>query len=191
MKILIFEGIATSGKSTIIKLLQASLGNKPKIMVASEDETHIPVMEDTEELHTDFYLDLINKFTSSHPDLLIIDRLYLTQAFRAKTNLKPYEKIEEALKPYNAMTIFLKVNPTKITGRIDKAIQHRDPEWGSYVASKGSSREEQAAYYIAQQNSQLELLKQSTLPFKVFDTTDHKYEDIAQQIIDQAELEPR
>lgn len=148
-------------------------------------------MEKTDELHIDFYLDLINRLTHSNPDLLIIDRLYLTQAFRVKTALKSYKEVEEALIPYNSLTVFLSLKQTTIQDRIDKAIQHRDSEWESYLASKGSGREEQAAYYIHQQNSQLELLKQSILPYKIFDTTDHNYEDIARQIIEQEGLEPK
>jgi thymidylate kinase len=180
---LIFEGIATSGKSTVIKQLQSSLEGKLKIRVAGEDETHEPIMKDRKENHTDFYLDLLGKLTLQHPDLLIIDRFYLTQAFRAKTDLRPYEKVEEALKPFNPITIFLSVEPGTIADRIDKTVQHRGPEWGSHFASIGNSRDEQAVYYIAQQNSQLELLKQSALLYKIFDTTNHKYDGIAKEIV--------
>ncbi|HSX18153.1 MAG TPA: hypothetical protein VLE51_02245 [Candidatus Saccharimonadales bacterium] len=183
MNTLVFEGIATSGKSTVIKQLQSSLEGKLKIRVAGEDETHEPIMSNREELHTDFYLDLLSQFTLKHPDLLIVDRFYLTQALRAKTNLKPYKKVEAALRPYNPMTIFLTVEPATIAGRIDKTVQHRSPEWESHFASIGGSREEQAIYYIAQQKSLLELLKQSTLPYKIFDTTNYGYESIAKEII--------
>jgi thymidylate kinase len=191
MKILIFEGIATSGKSTVINLLQSLLNKELKVKVATEHETHIPIMKDTGRLHADFYLKLINKLTLENPDLVIIDRLYLTQAFRAKSSLKPYEKVEMALRPYNTLTIFLRVVPIAIADRIDKATQHRDQEWDSYLRTKGINRQEQAAYYSAQQSSQLELLKQSTLPYKIFDTTEHQYEGIAQEIVDHTGLEPK
>ncbi len=189
MNIIIFEGIATSGKSTIIKRIQSALEEKLKIRVAGEEETHIPIMQDTDKLHPDFYLELLNKLTSEYPDLIIVDRFYLTQAFRAKSDLKPYEIVEDALQPYNPLTIYLCVDPGAIASRISEAVQHRGSEWGEYVATKGSSHEERAAYYIAQQSSQVELLKQSNLPYRIFDTSSHNYNQVADKIIELLSLE--
>lgn len=183
MKVLIFEGIATSGKSTIIQHLKSKLANDLKIVVADEEETHVPIMKKTDELHLFFYENLIDKLIKAHPDLLILDRLYLTQAFRAKVDLAAYTVVEEKLMPYSPLTVFLKVEPDNIKERVQKAIEHRDAEWGQYVASKGETPEQQALYYIDQQESQLELLKQSTLPYKIFDTTSHNYDKITDEII--------
>jgi|GEM_PF-605722 len=184
MNTLIFEGIATSGKSTLIQHLRSALDGKLKIRIAGEEETHIPIMNATAEHHVNFYIDLIDKLTRGHPDLLIIDRFYLTQAFRAKTGLKQYKEVEHSLKPCNPVTIFLEVQPSAIANRIHHATLHRNPSWGDYIATKGKDRDKQAGYYIAQQNSQIKLLKESTLPHKIFDTTEHHYEDITEEILE-------
>ena len=183
MNTIILEGIATSGKSSLSKQLRSILNGKLKIKIASEDETHEPIMEKKESLHTDFYLEQVNRFVAEYPDVLIIDRFYLTQAFRSKASLKQYENVEKALRPYNPVTIFLRVEPSAIVNRIDKAVQHRGEEWANYVASRGRSREEQSAYYIAQQKTLLNLLKESTLPYRIFDSTTGNYEAIAEKII--------
>jgi hypothetical protein len=39
-----------------------------------------------------------------------------------------------------------------------------------------------ANYYIKQQRSQLELLKESKIPYKIFNTSTHDYEKIAEEI---------
>src|SRR4051812_16591661 len=100
MKTLIFEGIATSGKSTIIDSLIKSLKDEMSIELATEEQTHEPIMGQRGELHAPFFEELINKLASKHSDLLIFDRLYITQTYRAKSDLTQYSSIEESLLPY-------------------------------------------------------------------------------------------
>lgn len=183
MQTIIVEGIATSGKSSLIRQLKAKLADKLDICVADESETHIPIMKESDQLHIGFYEELIDRLVRDSPDLLILDRLYLTQAFRAKSSLAAYADIEDRLSSVNAMTIFLKIEPAKIEERIQKAVAHREPEWGEYVSTKGNTASQQAEYYKAQQEAQLGLLRRSALPYKIFDSTTNNYTRIADDII--------
>lgn len=183
MRTLIFEGIATSGKSTIVGELEKSLSAKLKVRVAREDETHVPIMNDRDGLHIEFFKDLLVTLSSASPDLIILDRLYMTQAFRAKCDIDDYKDLEEFLRQFNPLTIFLTINEKAISERIKKATEHREPEWAEYVKSRGQE-DQIAQYYIDQQHSQLELLKQSAIPYKVIDATDKGYEAIVNQLID-------
>jgi thymidylate kinase len=178
VKTLIFEGIATSGKSSVISELQKALTGQ-KVLVAGETKTHEPIMEQRAEKHIEFFTSLINHLTAKKPDLLIFDRLYLTQAFRAKSRVENYDEIEELLSRYTPLTIFLKVNESAIHNRISKATKHRGSD---YFKFRGTS-EERALYYIEQQRNLLMLLKHSTIPYKIFDTTNHAYQKIAEEII--------
>lgn len=180
MNILIFEGIATSGKSTVINGLRDAVDGV--VRVAGEPETHIPIMYQTSQLHVDFFVDLIHRLTKEQPDLLIFDRLYLTQAFRAHAVLSKYARVEELLKQYATRTIFLKVRDEAIAERVAKAAEHRDASWKEYIQSKGGSPREIAQYYITQQRSQLKLLETSILPYSVFDTTGHSYQKIIHEV---------
>ncbi len=179
MKILILEGIATSGKSTVISGLQKSLAAL-KVVVVGESETHIPIMKETSNKHEEFFKSLINQQVSKQPDLLIFDRLYLTQAFRAKCSVKDYAEIEDVLAEYSPLTIFLKVDEAAIEDRISKATANRGSD---YFKSRGKSSKEIAQYYINQQQNQLKLLEQSVLPYKIINTTDHYYEEVIQEIL--------
>jgi thymidylate kinase len=183
MRILIFEGIATSGKSTLMLALSANPTIANKTVVFEEKGTHIPIMKQTSDLHLDFYRELINRAISQSRGIVIFDRLYLTQAFRAKASLDDYSEIEEMLLPYSPITIFLKVDESVLMDRITKAMEHRDPKWAKYLNGKGETPKEIARYYIDQQNSQLNLLKQSKIPYKIFETTDHNYKDIKDRIL--------
>jgi thymidylate kinase len=177
MKVLIFEGIATSGKSSVISGLQKALTGS-KIAVAGESETHEPIMEQRSNKHLDFFRSLINRLTAEKPDLLIFDRLYLTQAFRAKCDISDYSEIEELLSKYSPLTIFLKVDEDKIESRISKAAEHRGPDYFKYHGTP----KERAKYYIDQQRNQLKLLEQSQLPYVIIDTTEHGYDKVIKEI---------
>lgn len=187
MKILILEGIATSGKSTLTASLKEQLPGL-NVRVASEAETHVPIMEQTNELHVPFFEDLIKKLVIEKPELIIFDRLYLTQAFRAGASLTKYAAIEDLLAQYGALTVFLKVDEQAIAKRVAKAAEHRDPSWGEYTKTKGATESEIAQYYIAQQQNQIELLGTSRLPHMVCDTTQHGYSEITRQILQKLRL---
>jgi thymidylate kinase len=187
MKILILEGIATSGKSTITNIIKNQL---PGLMVsvASEKETHIPIMKQTKELHIAFFKDLIKQLSDENPALIIFDRLYLTQAIRAGVSISEYSELENILSKYDTLTVFLKVDENHIADRVTKAAEHRDPTWREYINTKGSNSTEIANYYISQQREQIDLLSASNLPSMVCDTSNHEYEEITQKILTRLQL---
>lgn len=153
------------------------------VELATEEQTHIPIMSQRNELNTLFFEDLINQLTLKHSDLLIFDRLYITQAYRAKSNLSEYASTEKALTPYSPHTIILKVDEAVIANRVKTASEHREKEWLEYLKTKGGSFDEIANDYIEQQRGLLELVKQSTIPYSIFDTTLHEYGSITEEIL--------
>ena len=178
MKVLIFEGVATSGKSTVISSLQKALPDL-RVVVSGESETHEPIMDERADKHIVFFKKLISRLASEKPDLIIFDRLYLTQAFRAKCNISDYSEIEELLSKYTPLTIFLKVDEDTVEDRISKASEHRESD---YFKFRGTPKE-RAQYYIYQQRHLLKLLGHSTLPHEVIDTTDHNYESVIEKVV--------
>ncbi len=184
MKILIIEGIATSGKSSLIEKLSSLLQGQ-RVVVYGEPDTHIPIMDKPDQLHIEFFRSLIAKATETKADLIIFDRLHYTQAFRAKVDVVEYAEIEDLLAEQQTLVTYLKVDEDAVANRVMLATKHRDKEWGDYVQTKGKSFDEIAKYYIDQQRSQLNLLSKSKLANKVFDTTDHEYTTVAETIINE------
>ena len=181
MKLLILEGVATSGKSTITENLRHKLPNE-NVVLRGEEATHIPIMHKPQDLHIEFFHSLITKAVATKADLVIFDRLYLTQAFRANAAVDEYADIENSLLQYPTLTVFLKVDEDAVAERVRLATLHRDETWGEYVKTKGDTFTEIADYYIKQQRRQLELLEKSKLEYTVFNTTQHDYDQIAQEI---------
>jgi thymidylate kinase len=179
MKVLIFEGIATSGKSTVTSSLQKALPGL-KVVLAEESETHIPIMKESSSKHIGFFVNLISRLSSEKPDVLIFDRLYLTQAFRTKCDISDYSEIEELLNQYSASTIFFKVDENAIEDRILKASKHRGSE---FFKSRGGTSKQRAQYYVDQQKYQLKLLERSKIPYMVINTTSHDYKQVVQELL--------
>lgn len=184
MKTLIFEGIATSGKSTVTGYLVKSLKDEMAIELVTEEETHEPIMTQRSELNTIFFEDLINKHTLKHSDLLIFDRLYITQAYRAKSDLVEYSDVEDALLPYSPHTIILKIDEAVIADRIKTASEHREQKWLEYLKIKGNNFEDIAKDYIGQQRGLLRLVKQSKIPYTIFDASSHDYGTVTENILE-------
>lgn len=182
-KIYIFEGIATSGKSSVIELMKSETGSTKLLIVLGEEQTHIPIMQLKSELHLDFFKNVLISALSKKPDILLIDRLYLTQAYRSGATLKNYESIETFLQLYDAKTVFLKIDEGKILSRILKAVEHRDSKWGDYIKTRGQSSAKVAAYYLNQQRSLIDLLVGSIIPFEIINATDNDYEEIVSKLI--------
>jgi thymidylate kinase len=181
VKILIIEGIATSGKSSLIKKLTELLGEQ-KLLVLGEPATHIPIMRKTDELHTEFFKSLIKEAIRADTDLVIFDRLHYTQAYRAKASIAEYSEVENLLTKHDTFLAYLQVDESAIAERVRLASEHRDKEWGDYVQTKGKTFDEIANYYIEQQRSQIALIKKSKLQTKIFNTTNHEYDAIAEDV---------
>jgi thymidylate kinase len=188
MKILILEGVATSGKSTIADKIKEQLAGL-SVRVVTEEETHIPVMKKTNELHIMFFEYLVKRLVNEKPELIIFDRLYLTQAFRAGVSIEKYSDLENLLSKYDTLTVFLKVDDYAVAERIKRAVEHRDSAWGEYIKTKGETTSEIADYYISQQRTQIGLINASNLPHMVCDTTSHDYKEVTQQILKKLQLQ--
>jgi thymidylate kinase len=189
MKILIIEGIPTSGKSSVIQKVSELLKSQ-NLAIFGEPITHEPIMGKRDELHVEFFKSLIDDAIKSGADLIIFDRLHLTQAYRANVDIAEYSEVEDLLAAQTTLVAYLQVDKTVLAERIRLTAEHRDKnlddsfEWGDHFRTKGKTFDDIAEYYVKQQCGQLRLLGQSKLASKVFDTTQHGYNEVAGEIID-------
>lgn len=177
MNVITLEGIATGGKSTLANLLQ----KRYKTQVFTEKQTHEPIMHDVLHANKPFFETLLSSI-NDNCELVIFDRLYLTQAFRAQIDISAYADIENKLLMYPTTTVFLKVDENVIADRVISAAEHRHSSWGDYIATKGKNLKEIASYYQKQQRSLLKLLKRSTIPYQIYNTNKRDYERITEEI---------
>lgn len=170
MKILIFEGIATSGKTTIENLLveRLELAGQSALLI-SEHDTLLPILHNTDLASAKRHLkEVVDSALIKQVDVLLFDRLYLTHAFRTGNQISDYANIEEALRKHDAKLIFLTLTEGELSKRLHDALANRDKNWIQYVQSKGSP-EQILDYYINQQIRLWELLAKSSIPVITID----------------------
>ncbi|MCC7432974.1 hypothetical protein IT412_05640 [Candidatus Peregrinibacteria bacterium] len=183
MKSIILEGIATSGKTSVKNLLSKTLTEQNiNFSIFEESQTLMPVLNNSDKnTSLDFLKTVINQALSLQKDLIIFDRLFFSHIFRTKSTMSDYRDIEK-LFDHQCFLAFLKIDETEIPQRIAKARIHRGQEWDNYVGKKGDIKQVNE-YYIGQQKQLLDLVNQTTLTSKIYDTTTLDFEKIAQDIL--------
>jgi thymidylate kinase len=184
MKTIILEGIATSGKSTIINKVEDAVKEVALLKVVPEEQSLMAILDNTDlKVSLEYLNRLLSEVYGKEYSLVIFDRLHLTHAFRTNSNIEDYANIEEQLLTHSSEIIFLKVQESAIADRVKQASEHRDPSWKEYLVTKGKDFDEIAGYYIKQQKRQIELLEQSRIPYRIFDMTEHDYASILEYIL--------
>lgn len=165
---ILFEGIASSGKTTLERMLQERLDGS---IIISEGQTLMPLIENKEPEkaieHLNGVLDGIEKQTEK---VFIVDRFHLTHAFRTGASLSSFSEIEQRIgEKYKSLVVLLKIDEEAISDRIKETVILRGSSWAK---GKQGSHEEKDAYYKNQQSTLVELAKQSSLPVIVVNATD-------------------
>jgi thymidylate kinase len=184
-KIIILEGIATSGKTTLKdKLVSYFTENNHKVSVIGEDETLMPILHSTEKsVAIELLSKVIKKVVSDDSEVIIFDRLYFTHLFRTHSNTQDFSDIINLLSECNVLIVLLTVEKTSIGNRIFQTMKLRGSGWTEYVKKKGTD-EEIIDYYVNQQEKLIELVQESQLQTLTFDTTHGDYDEIKNKIVE-------
>jgi thymidylate kinase len=184
MKIIILEGIATSGKTSVRKELEILFNKKSiKYVFVDEEETLMPVLNNKySEIAEKHILSVLQKSLSLEVDLIIFDRLYLTHLWRTNSSPEIFKESENILINNNTVICFLQIPEEVISERIKLALSHRDDKWGEYVQGKGQTFEDVVSYYRNQQKDLLKILNNIKIKNHIFSTQDMNFEKIAQEI---------
>jgi len=183
MKIIILEGIATSGKTSVKNKLAETFAEKGiNFSIIEEDETLMPILNNTDrQISINLLKNVISKALSEQKDFIIFDRLFFTHIFRTNSSIDDFKEIEEMIQD-RSLLVFLKIDESKIPERIAYAREHRDKAWNDYVSKKGTA-EEIYQYYTNQQRLLLDLLKKTSLKYKIYDATNIGFVDISKDIL--------
>jgi len=178
MQIIIFEGIASSGKTTLEKLLFEKL---PKAKIVNENITLMKLIDNQDkDVALGHLKNLLLELRDEKVENLIIDRFHLTHAFRTRSTLKVFSEIEDELLSIGGVhLILLTIDEAKVRERIEETMERRKDKWKK--GAKGSI-EERVAYYTDQQKKLLDLVGETSLPALTIDTTDKEWERYINQI---------
>ena len=183
MRTIIFEGIATSGKTSIernlIELLEA---NGVSHLLVEEDKTLMPVLynHDVSEGLRLLTVSIAAAYAERR-DVYIFDRLHLTHAFRTTSEVEKFKQIEDMLRAYNPVIVLLTIEESLIPERVRWALANRDADWVRHVRRRESD-EAIFAHYREQQRGLVRLLVTSSLPHEVIDTSDLDFRAVARRI---------
>jgi thymidylate kinase len=187
MKLLILEGIATSGKTTVKNnLINFFKKEKLKYLVIEEDETLMPILNNTEaKVSIDYLKKILKKVLSARKeDIIIFDRLYFTHIFRTESSLKDFKVIEALLPKKDTFLAFLEINKEKISERIFNALKNEraKTKWVNYIKKKGTNAEI-TNYYQKQQDLLSNFLKETKIENKTYNTTNLNFDLITKNIL--------
>ena len=184
MKIIILEGIASSGKTTVKNnLLSKFKKDKISCEVIGEEKTLMPILENTDrDISLNFLSNVLEKVLNQDKNVIIFDRLFFTHIFRTASKLSDFKNIENILLKHRVLLILLVIQEEKIAERIFGAMKHRDKKWEEYIRKKGNDKEI-VDYYKKQQQFLLKLTKQSNIPHIIEDSTDLNFERIQKTIL--------
>jgi len=185
-KILILEGIATSGKTTLKEKLTHYFNSQGiNTLVIGEEETLMPILENTDKkVSVKLLSEVLSKALKSESEVIIFDRLYFTHIFRTKSDIGDFASIENLLLENKTMLVLLTVEKPAVKDRIFLAMKQRGKNWTKYVGKKGTEAEI-VEYYTDQQDKLIDLTKKSKLPSIILDATTKNYNKLSSTIAQQ------
>lgn len=181
MKILIFEGIASSGKTTIEKLLLDQLS---KAQIIEETDTLMPIIDNKDvEVAKGHLAKLLTQIKTTDCDFMILDRFHITHTFRTASDVHAFSAIEDSLASLGEVHIvLLTMQNDAIRGRIEETMEYRKDGWNK--GGRGAKTiDEKVAYYTGQQKRLRQLVTQSNLPHVELDTTEKDWDRCAQKLL--------
>lgn len=178
-RIIVFEGIASSGKTTLERTVAERL---PDSEIVTEGVTLMPAIDNTDvaaaKRHLEGVLDSIRRSPARN---VILDRFHLTHAFRTGSAVGEFSAIEDGLRDIGGTTVvLLTIDPEAIPARIEETVALRG---GGWKKGKQGTAEEKIAYYRRQQETLEDLASSSRLPVLRIDTTAKDWEAYADSIV--------
>ncbi|MCA9386005.1 hypothetical protein KC717_05145 [Candidatus Dojkabacteria bacterium] len=193
----IFEGITTSGKTSIVASLEGLIRRAgDSVKIVSEDETFLPVFTEKEVdnlgRHAYRVLEKLISISQRGVNSILVERFLLSYSYKSRTSIGNFQQLELLLlQHFNPMYVLLKLEEGKIWQSIQGAFEHRGGDWSGkapginsweeYILSKGSIGEI-VEYYSEQQNNFMHNGGKSLIPLCIIDANSKDYKMLAQDI---------
>jgi thymidylate kinase len=115
MKVIILEGMTTSGKTSVKKCLEKFLTEKNiSFSIVEEAETLMPLLKDkSKESSIPFLKKLLRDTLQEKEEIVIFDRLLLSHLFRTKASINEFKEVIDILKPCSFIGV-LQIEEDKI-----------------------------------------------------------------------------
>lgn len=200
--IILFEGIPTSGKSYLQKLVGEILSwEKKSVELITDKEVNTPFARKSNRKDytaaidaPEYLLDLLKNKVKKSKDYVLSHNMHLfylttnNSRGQKETIEKTYAQVEELLEIYPSLIVFLEIEHRYILSSFHKRFARNhllgkvDP-FKSFLDAKGTEFE-QLAYYQKKQNMYKEFLKKSKVhSLHIIIKRSSDYKEIANQIV--------
>ncbi len=168
-KLIIIEGISSSGKTTVQRLLKERLSKAGSVKTLSEGTTLISLVRNrSKKSALDHLKRLLSKMETSRYDFYITDRFHLTHIFRTNSNPAYFRKLEKTMLTWFDVLLVLLVIDRRF---IRKSLEHTFSIRKSLGKGKRGTIDDRVAYYEDQQEKLLKAAKASSLRLLRINTT--------------------
>lgn len=174
--LIIFEGIATAGKTTLSNKLAELLNTQTSAISITDERTLLPIFNNKDiNVAKNHLIQELTALTKLETKYIVLERTHLTQVFRTETSLQHFFEVETfMLENFDPRIILLTVQPDTLQIRIEHADAQRGNLWSQ---KKLGTIDERAEYYVNQQDVLCTALSESKIPSLKVDTTDKKWDE--------------
>ncbi len=184
--LIILEGMSTSGKTTVMQLLSSRLraegidskGFEERQTMSREIFTHLDPRKSLDEMHA-----FLKNECSQKGRVVVCDRFHISHLVITKGSLRDLEEIEEAMKIYCPILVFLKIPEENVRERLLSAKSYRDNYWEDELRLRGETEDEAIAWFKGTQVNLFNLYQQSSLPKLLFDTSTTDFQNITTELL--------
>jgi thymidylate kinase len=176
-KLLILEGMSTAGKTSLQKAIAKNLDQNHHEYNLVCETLSAGVIENPD---INVLGSLIDSFESGPNDLIIIDRLHVTFGAVANLSDDDFMMLEERLRKYDPVLVFLYLNEDVINERLRKAVNHRG-EWWAQELTKYSDDPD---WFSRTQKKLFKYYELSGLVKVAYNTSSPNFEAMAKEIIE-------
>lgn len=183
--LIILEGMSTSGKTTVMKLLSDTLnasgyhsrGFDELLTMDREIFSHLDTKKSLEEIRK-----FMEKECTSRDAIVICDRFHLSHLAITNGSVEDLKEIEAAMKLHRPLLVFLEIPADRIQERLLSAKTHRGQQWSDELKIRGQTDTESLEWFAGTQNKLFNLYQQSSLSKVQFDTSKIKFQEIASEL---------
>ncbi len=185
-RFIILEGMSASGKTTVMQLLADLLKANNIDCLGVDDHqilSRIFTYQNAYESQKELREFMTKEFTQLNR-VVICDRFHISHLVITKATADEFREIEEEIKAYDPLIVFLTIPKDKMKERLLSAKEYRGKEWEDELLRRGSTEDEAIEWFKGTQHKLYALYEQSTLPKVEFDTGSVSFHEIAQRLLE-------
>ena len=202
-KIIILEGMSTSGKSLLQNFLKINLEKEGKKVASVDEKEGLNILLDKQNRSLTKSLEVLKSLILDHTtqnyDFIIFDRFHISHNGTLKdSKFEDFDEIESLLKKFDSKIIYLHVDNSKIVQRIRTVLNttRKNSSFEEFFRSRvipgcntlEEENQRMFSFYSVRTEQHLKDLNKTKLPYLKIDVSDivkkEEYTNVFMQVLD-------